>query len=158
MLLLRGVYISGRWMRLINFRNVLISKYKGTDVYGRRARRVWKEDKGRLAFEDRFQYHEWTFKQACISSLLRSLAGSSATSLLSSPPPPYALRLSLRRPWLGCFPFRPSIRIFSSSPTAWENCRPKLCAILNILINRTQHVRRTSKNKFCLPDDIWLVV
>lgn len=36
MLLLRGVYISGRWMRLINFRNVLISKYKRTDVYGRR--------------------------------------------------------------------------------------------------------------------------
>lgn len=70
----------------------------------------WKEDKGRLAFEDRFQYHEWTFKQACISSLLRSLASSSTTSLL---PPPFSVVLPSTMTRLGYFPFRPSIRIFS---------------------------------------------
>lgn len=67
---------------------------------------------GRLASEDRFQYHEWTFKQACISSLLQLsrqlFYNITLTAFLCS-------LLSLRRLWLGCFPFRPLIRIFSSS-------------------------------------------
>jgi len=146
MLLLRSVYISGRWMRLINFRNVLISKYKGTDVYEQRD--CWKEDKGRLASEDRFQYHEWTFKQACISYLLRSLASSSTLLpflfLPSVVPPSTMVRLE-------CFPFR--LLQFVSYCMS-----PKLCAILNILINWTQHMYRIDENKFCLLDEIWFVV
>lgn len=117
----------------------------------------WKEDKGRLAFDDRFQYHEWTFKQACISPPPSS-SPTSTTSLLPTLsfflPLSVYLSLSLflylsllwhpsRRPsttaWLGCFPFRPRSVFSRAVPLllrARGDRRAKLCAILNILISR----------------------
>lgn len=92
---------------------------------GEGAAPCWKEDKGRLAFEDRFQYHEWTFKQAYISS--RQLVLSRQFLLQHHS---YRLPSCARR-----YPYvdRGSARMFSLStlnpyflilPTAWKNCRP----------------------------------
>ena len=113
MLLLRGVYISERWMRLINFRNVLISKYKGMDVYWRKSRRAerrtrddWLSTIDSNTMNGLLSRHE--------SVLFSFLTSSSTTSLLLSPF--MCFPLSLRRlVQLECFPFRPSIRIFSCS-------------------------------------------
>lgn len=112
---------------------------------------------GRLAFEDRFQYHEWTFKQACISSLLQD----SSPALLQ--------HHSYRLPMLSVIPSSTIAGMFSlptpnpyflELSTTWENCRPKLCAILNILINQTQQIYlyRANKNKFCLSDEFCFVI
>jgi len=138
MLLLRGVYIFGRWMRLINFRNVLISKYKGMDVYWRKSRRAerrtrddWLSTIDSNTMNGLLSRHE--------SVLFSFLTSSSTTSLLLSPF--MCFPLSLRRLWFSSdvFPFDPQ-SVFSHAPYCVENCRPKLCAILNILINRTQYI------------------
>lgn len=138
MLLLRGVYISGRWMRLINFRNVLISKYKGTDVYGRKGRRA-----------ERRTRDDWLSK--IDSNTMNGLLSRPASVLFSalSPVllqhhsyhlPACALRCpSVDRGW-DIFPFDPRSVFSPCFLLRGKNCRPKLCAILNILINRTQHI------------------
>lgn len=97
----------------------------------------------RLAFEDRFQYHEWTFKQACIrlssSVLFYNITLSHRFSFRT-----------LRRPSIGhgsdVFPLDPR-SVFSPYCTA--KCHAKLCTILNILINRVILVS-AAKNKFHL--------
>jgi len=81
---------------------------------------------GRLAFEDRFQYHEWTFKQAYISTLLSALS----PTLLQHHS--YRLSSALRRPSVdhglaGCFLFRPSFRIFSCSLLRGKLSRQTMC-------------------------------
>lgn len=104
MLLLRGVYISGRWMRLINFRNVLISKYKGTDVYGRRARRA-----------ERRTRDDWLSK--IDSNTMNGLLSRHASVLFSALSPALLQHRSYRLPTL-CSPAVPPstvARMFSLS-------------------------------------------
>jgi len=124
MLLLRSVYISGRWMRLINFRNVLISKYKGTDVYEQRdcrAERRTRDDW--LPKIDSNTMNGLLSRHASVifSALLPARTLLPFLFLLSVVPPSTMVRLK-------CFPFR----LLQSVSYCVS---PKLCAILNILIN-----------------------
>lgn len=93
--------------------------------------RRWKDE--RLAFDDRFQYHEWTFKQACISCCS---VHSPAPLQHHSYRLPFSCSLSSLH-WLGSDVFPPDPRsVFPRAPYCARNCNAKLCAILNILINR----------------------
>jgi len=99
-----------RWMRLIDFRNVLISKYKGTDVYGwrehgveRRTRDDWLSKIDFNTMNGLLSRHT-SVPPPLIRRLLRNI------TLIGSLP---ALWSSLHWLRLGCFPSRPSICIFS---------------------------------------------